>query len=67
VDHVILGNRGKYCSFYKLQEKTEYRLIKTTVISSDSHFNLVVETLFGGTSPQKTPWRRDWILSPLCR
>jgi len=52
---VVLGNRGIYCSVYKLQDKTEYRLIKTTVISSVSHFNLAVETLFGGLSLQKTP------------
>jgi len=27
---VILRNSGRYCSVYKLQDKTEYRLIKNT-------------------------------------
>ena len=31
---VILCNSGRYCSVYKLQNKTEYGLIKTKVISS---------------------------------
>jgi len=29
--------------------------MKTTLVSSVSHFNLVVETFFGGLSPQKPP------------
>jgi len=37
---------------YKLQEKTEHGLIKTTSVS---HFNMEVEALFGRLSPQK-PW-----------
>ena len=39
----ILGNSGRYCSDYKLQEKTERGLIKTSLISSVSHFNLVLK------------------------
>ena len=37
---VILGNNRRYCSVYELQDKTEYRLKKATLISSLSHFNL---------------------------
>jgi len=37
--YVILGNSGKYFSVYKLQDKTEYGLIKTQLISSISCFN----------------------------
>jgi len=44
-----------YCSVYKLQDKTEYGLIKTTLISSVSRLNFAVEALFGGLSPQKQP------------
>jgi len=45
---VILGNSGSAAgtALSKLQDKTEYRLIKITLISSASHFNLGVETLF---------------------
>jgi len=60
---VILGNSGRYCSVYKLQDKTEHELIKTiTLIHSLSHFNS--EGSFGGKSPQSVP--REWILGPLC-
>jgi len=46
--HVILGNSGSAAgtALSKLQDKTEYRLMKTTLISSASHFNLGVETVF---------------------
>jgi len=30
----VLGNNGKYCSIQKLQDRTEYGLIKTLLISS---------------------------------
>jgi len=45
---VILGNNGSAAgtALSKLQDKTEYRLIKTALISSASHFDLGVETLF---------------------
>jgi len=39
---------------YKLQDKTEYGLKKTTLISSVSHFNLWVETLFEWLSLKKS-------------
>ena len=52
---VILGNSGRYCSVYKLQDKTEHNLVKATVVSSVSHFNLRVEILFGGLSRKKPP------------
>jgi len=51
---VVLGDSGRYCSVYKLQDKTKHGLIKTTLISTVSHFNLGSEALFGGLSPQKT-------------
>jgi len=51
----ILGNRGTYRSVYKIQNKTEYEMIKITLIFSVSHFNLGLETLFGVLSPQN-PW-----------
>jgi len=60
---VILGNSGRYCSVYKLQDNRECGLIKTTLISSVSHFNLMVETLFG--AQKSPPWRWYWILDPL--
>jgi len=52
---VILGNSGSAAGTTpsKLQDKTEYRLIKITLISSASHFNLGSETLFN------PPGRRD--------
>jgi len=38
----------------------QYWLLKTTLISSVSHFNFGVEALFEGATPTKAPlWRRD--------
>ena len=54
-DDIIVGNSGRLSSVYKLQDKTEYGLIKATLISSVSHFNFGVETSFRGLSPQKCP------------
>jgi len=52
---VILGNSGRYCSAYKLQDKTEYWLIEL-------HWSLVfrisilrLELCLGGKLPQKSP------------
>ena len=59
---VILGNSDRYCSVYKLQDKTEHKLIKTTLISSVSHFNSRVEVFLGVAKPTK--WPRGWILGP---
>jgi len=39
-------------------------LIKTTLISSVSHFNLGVEALFGELTQKSLPWPRDWIFGP---
>jgi len=50
---VVLRNSDRYCSVYKLQDKTKYGLTKTTLICTISHFNLGIEALFGGLSPQK--------------
>jgi len=35
-----MGNSGKYCSVYKLQDITEYKLIKTSLIYNVLYFNL---------------------------
>ena len=45
---VILGDSGSAAgtALSKLQDKTENRLIKTALISSASHFDLGVGTLF---------------------
>jgi len=51
---VILGNSGRYCSDYKLQDKTEWGLIRTSLISSVSHFHLVLKFCLGA-KPTKDP------------
>jgi len=38
--------------------------MKTTLISSASHFNLVVEILFAGLSPQKPPVAKGLNFGP---
>jgi len=45
---VIQDNSGSAAgtALSKLQDKTEYRLIKTTLISIASHLNLGIEALF---------------------
>jgi len=52
---VILGNNGSAAgtALSKLQDKTEYRLIKTALISSASHFDLGLKLCFD------PPERRD--------
>ena len=52
---LILGNTSRYYCVYKLQDKTEDGFIKTALISSVSHFNLGVETLFVGLKPKEVP------------
>jgi len=49
-DDVIVG---RYCSAEKLQDKTEYGLTTTSLISSVSYFNLGVVDLFGGAKLKK--------------
>ena len=39
---IILGNSGRYCFVYELQDRTEYGLMKTSQIFSVSCFS------FGG-------------------
>jgi len=53
--YVILGDSCRCYPVYKLQDKTEYILIKTALISSVSHLNLRVETLLAEISPKRSP------------
>jgi len=64
---VILSNRGRYSSVYKLQEKIEYGLLKASLISSVSYFNLWVKALCGKLSGDGTGFRApcDSVWPPL--
>jgi len=63
---IILGKSFRYCSVYKLQDRIQYRLIKTSLISSVSYFNLgVVKLYMGAKLIRAPPRRRDWISVPL--
>jgi len=56
---VIPGISCRYCSVNNLQDRVEYGLIKTLLISSASYLNLRSRSFVWGAK-----WWRDWILGP---
>ena len=61
---VILGKSGRYCSAYKLQDKTEYWLIKLHWFVVFRNSILRLELCVGDYSHKSPQWRLDWIWAP---
>jgi len=70
-----LGNSGRYRSVYKLQDRIQFALVKSLLVSRASCFNWgILKLCLGGLSPQKNcgdgnefwdavaVWAPDWVV-----